>query len=141
MAFSVLVYKELNLVLTQYSGQLDVAQMAEALAATLAHPDYTPGMMELTDLSQLTAADLDFDRMLGHKSRMAAHYGGQAVATTHYVIAPTDLGFGITRMYQTLMQDEVPDLDLRVFRSESEALEAMGLVLPNLAALRGEDGA
>ena len=102
MVFCVSVYKDLDLVYTEYSGALDQAQISKALAATLEHPDYQPGMIELTDLSKVTEIDLDFNRMLNHRSRMASHYRGQPEHTEYYVVARTDLAYGMSRMYQTL---------------------------------------
>ena len=137
MAFFVSVHKDLNLVYTDYSGQLNRAQIAKALAATLEHPDYRPGMIELTDLTRLISVDMDFNHMLGHQSRMAAHYGGQQEITEHYVVAPTDLGFGMSRMYQTLAEEGVPNMNLHLFRSERDALQAMGRNETSIAELLG----
>ncbi len=134
MAFHVSVHQDLHLVFTEYSGRVDTDQMIGALQATLDDPDYVPGM---TDVSGVTAVDLDFQTMLAHRTRMAAHYGGQSEHTPHFVVASTDLGYGMARMYQTLSEDGVPHMTLNLFRSEPDALQAMGRTETSISDLLG----
>ena len=135
MAFSVSVHKELNLVFTEYRGHLDTPQLIEALACTLEHPDYRAGMVELTDLSGVTGMDLDYERVRTHVSRMANHYGHQQEQTEHYAIASADLAYGMTRIYQALSETNVPNMTLHVYRSEGDALRAMGRDEDSIAEL------
>ncbi|MEP2716580.1 hypothetical protein [Pseudophaeobacter sp.] len=137
MAFSVTVLKDLNLVVTQYSGVVDAAQMMAAQRATLEDADYQPGMVELTVVSELQETDMDFPQVLSHRARMAEYYGGKQEPTAHYIIAATDLGYGLARMYQTLVEEHIPNLHLSIYRSEGEALQAMGRAEANLAELLG----
>lgn len=110
----------------EYSGSLDNEQMIKAWAATLEHPDYRPGKVELTDVSGVTEMALDSKSMISLRSRMVTHYGGQSEHTRHYVVASTDLSFGMTRIYQTLSEVDVPNMTLHLYRSEREVLLAMG---------------
>ena len=138
MAFSVSVRKDLHLVFTRYSGFIDAAQLAQALNAATDHPDYVPGMTELTDLSGIERTDINFAKMIDHRTKMAQHYDPQPARTQHYLIAPTDLGYGMVRMYQTLAEDKINNMDLRLFRSEREALQDMGRTETSVAELLGQ---
>lgn len=138
MAFSVSVHKDIGLIFTQYSGCVDLIQLQQALSAALEHSDYRPGMVELTDVSSVTETDLDFAKMLVHKSRMAAYYGAQKETINHYIVASEDLGFGMARMYQSLAEDTVPNMNLHLFRTEQEALLAMGREETSIAELLGQ---
>lgn len=137
MAFSISVHKDLDLVFTRYRGFVDTQQLVEAQSAVRAHPDYTPSMTELTELSDVTDTDLDFKSILSHAWRMANHYNGTARRTHHYIVAATDLGFGMARMYEAVAETDLPNMTLLVFRSEREALQSMGREETSITALLG----
>ena len=94
-------------------------------------------MIKLTNLSGVTDITLDFGHVLRHQNRMAGHYDRQQVLTEQFIIAPTDLAYGMTRMYQSLAEGRIPLMRLHLFRSEAEALAAMGRKETSIAQLLG----
>ncbi len=138
MAFRVVVRKDLGLVFTEYRDVVDDSQLVMARDSTLEHPDFVAGMVELTDLSGLTGSNVDFDRMKSHRSRMAEYYD---VETDHHIVASSELGFGLVRIYLSLAEDGVPNVNLHLHRSEQEALNAMGRPESSIAELLGADAA
>ncbi|MBE1292974.1 MAG: hypothetical protein GJ677_10840 [Rhodobacteraceae bacterium] len=135
MGFEVIVSKELKLVYTKYFGFVERQEMEQALFATLEHPEYVPGMSELTDLSLVEGAELSLKTIDDHTSQVAAHYEMQAKFTAHYVFAPTDLGFELVQAHRKLSQQRIDNLTLYIFRSEAETLKAMGRSETSIAEL------
>jgi hypothetical protein len=135
MTFEILVNKHLNLVYTKYLGFVETNQMEQAMFKTLEHPDFSPGMLELTDLSEVEDTDLNLVSLNGHTSQMAAYYEMQAKQTTHYIFAPSDLGFQLAQEYRRMANSEIKNLELCVFRSETEVLKAIGVPANSIAEL------
>lgn len=135
MGFEVIVSKELKLVYTKYFGFVERQEMEQALFATLEHPEYSPGMSELTDLSMVEGAELSLETIEDHTSQVAAYYEMQAKLTAHYVFAPTDLGFELVQEHRKFALQSIDNLKLKVFRSEAETLKAMGRSETSIAEL------
>lgn len=119
------VHKELNLVYTKFWGFVETCELEQATFNTLEHPDFSPGMLELTDLSGVEGTDLDFESLGAETSRSIAYYEIIAEQTSHFVFAPTDLGFDLAQEHFRRVQIEVANLKVGLFRSESEMLRAM----------------
>ena len=77
----------------------------------------------LVDLRGVTRYDLDFDQMHRLTTQVAPFYSEQGLRKVIY--APDDIGYGMTRMFQSLADAQV-GLDIEIVRSEREALDAVG---------------
>jgi len=135
MGFEVNVSKELKLVYTKYFGFVKRQETEQALFATLEHPEYLPGMSELTDLSMVEGTELSSETIGDHTSQVAAYYEMQAKFTAHYVFAPTDLGFELAQAHRKLAQQSIDNLTLNIFRNEAETLKTMGRSEATIAEL------
>ncbi|TCL09066.1 hypothetical protein BXY66_1109 [Shimia isoporae] len=135
MGFEVTVSKELNLVYTKYSGFVKTRETEQAMFATVEHPDFLPGMSELTDLSEVEGTELVVESMDAHTSQLAVHYEMQAKLTTHYIYAPDDVGFGLAQAHREIAKGQIENLTVLIFRSEAEVLNAMGRNESSIAEL------
>ncbi len=120
-----LVHKELNLVYTKFWGFVDTRELEQATFNTLEHPDFAPGMLEVTDLSAVEGTDLDVESLDAQTLRSTAYYEINAEQTSHFIFAPTDLGFDLAQEHFRRVQIEVDNLKVGLFRSEGEMLKAM----------------
>lgn len=135
MSVQVLVHKELNLVYTKFWGFVAAHEIEKAMFDTLEHADYSPGMLELTDLSGVEGTDLDLESLETQTSRSAAYYEINAEQTSHFVFAPTDLSFDLAQEHFRRVQSEIDNLKVSLFRSEIETLRAMGSKAKSIAEL------
>ena len=106
------------------SGHLSLQDLQEALAAIVEHPDFTPGMPQLCDLSDVEDVDLtygDLKAVVEWAMGRAERLGRSKVA----LVASEPVVFGVSRMYGVLAQD-LPT-DIRVFRTREDALRWLGV--------------
>lgn len=85
----------------------------------------------ITDLSAVTDVALDFQQMTtlaGHADRAFANRD-TPMRSAYY--APSDLSFGMARMYETLASMR-PHLDVRVFRARQECADWAGMSIEEL---------
>ncbi len=127
MPYSVVVRSDLEIVCTKYWGRLDLEDLDRAREATLADSAYRQGMTELTDFSDVKEVEFGFSGLMRHRRRMVDYYSDVARPTVHHVIVPTDLSFGMARMYQTLAEQSLQGLTLILHDTERDALAALAL--------------
>lgn len=78
---------------------------------------HTPSPHRLLDLSGATGVDIDFAAVAAFASARNRDVLKNRVRVA--VCAPTDMHFGIARMFQTLVTN--PQIELKVFRTMKEA--------------------
>jgi hypothetical protein len=103
------------------SGRVTAEDVLGNMAEFSAHPSYRPGMPELVIIEKVEAIDLDFRTMLGVSSRMLTVYAQQAPVTQMAIFAPSDLCYGMARMFKAAA-DMGSAIDVGVFRDRYEAL-------------------
>lgn len=119
--------------IVRFDGVIDEDMLLDAFRALWTAPDYDPALPELDDLSGATAmpvSSLAIRRLAGMAVETHAGAPGSRVA----IFAPSDLAFGLSRMY-TVFTQELPD-QYRVFRGWDEACAWVGL--PRNGATLGE---
>ena len=90
-------------------GRIDGAALLALFRRYLAHPDSGPGQSSLIDLSGATRFDLDFRAINLLVTRMHRLFAPQGdTDLRHAIFAPTDIGYGIARMYQSIGADVLP---------------------------------
>jgi hypothetical protein len=112
---------EHRVVLTIIDGDATDADLTEHVRALHADPQFSPEMAELVDLSGVTQIYVTTAGI-----RTVAQSAVHARLARRAFIAPTDVLFGLSRMYQSFWNDGAPD-ELKVFRTRQPALEWVGL--------------
>jgi hypothetical protein len=109
-----LVCAPYRLVISTYYGELTVQELKSAGASLRSHPEFRPGFRQLIDLSHVVKLDLHFRDLyqLKHADDPFSNEGKRAV------FAPNDLSFGMSRMYQLILNTA----NFEVFRSLADAL-------------------
>jgi hypothetical protein len=112
---------QLPLVYTVFSGDVNNADFVEHLRSLRADPRFDSSMPELVDLRGVTAVSVT-SAMIPASARWPLHspYARRAV------VAPTDLLYGLARMYQSY-RDDTGQAQLQIFRTLPPALEWLGL--------------
>lgn len=124
MAIHYQIDKNLRAVFTAIQGVLEDEEPVRYLDALLRDPDYEVGLAVLVDASRLERLDLTTSgvrKLAEYTLGAEARLQGAKVA----IVAPTDVTFGVSRMYQTL-RSEAP-YEISVFRTREEALAWLGL--------------
>jgi hypothetical protein len=105
------------LVYTTFSGHVTDADLREHLVALLADERFYPMMPELVDLTDVTDVSVT-SAMVEASARWLLH----SPLARRAIVAPTDVLFGLSRMYQ-LYRDDLSGDTLKVFRTRERALE------------------
>ena len=103
-----------HLVITSCYGELAIREIQADAARLRDHPEFRPDFRQLIDLSHVVKLHLNFRELyqLKHACDPFSNLGKRAV------FAPSDLTFGMSRMYQSILNTS----HFEVFRSLSEAL-------------------
>ena len=110
-----------DLMLTVFRGELTDEDLRSHLSEVRANPRFHRLMRELIDLRDVT------DVLVSSKMMSAsAHWLLHAPEARRALVAPTDLLFGLARMYQTHLGD-IGAAQLGVFRELGPALQWIGV--------------
>jgi len=126
---------ELDLLLTRCRGAIRMDDFRQTLVRLKADAHYRPGRTELTDLTEARHVDANFGNLWSVLNAVNNQIPGQRVRTRTVLITPDEVMFGLGRMYQTLAQNS-GGIDVELYRSEGDALRALGLKVPSIRALR-----
>ncbi len=136
MGVSYRILPELNLVVVRYSGRLTTNDNIQSILKYVNDPEYDSGHNFLLDFSEGTEFDIDFPQMLGMVSRLRPIYSNRTGSSTTAIYAPSDVAFGIARMYENLRGAQSPNA-VGVFRKFDDARTFLGLDPVTLRALHG----
>lgn len=126
---------EIDLVCASWSGVIGLADFRENFLAYLSDAHYRPGRTELIDLSQVEDFDVDFKKVWAAMRMTNDQPSADRPQTRSVVIAPDDMVYGMARMYQTLAEN-AGSTRLEIFRTEADALAALGLPYQSVIDLR-----
>jgi hypothetical protein len=108
-----------NLIVHRIHGEFTTKLFRATLNEELNHPEFRPAMNGLWDLTHADASKVtadDIQAMVRHMRQNIQRRGsGYRVA----IVAPDDLAFGLSRMYET--QTANLDREIRVVRDEATA--------------------
>lgn len=100
-------------------GDLLFDDIRQAFTERTNHPDFKPGMSVLWDLSEGNASKLTSDDIRRIAARNKAQLKKSGVPYKAAFLAPRDIEFGLSRMYEMFIEDAM--VDNRVFRTLDEA--------------------
>ncbi len=105
------------------SGNLSNEDILESLMHFVSNPYYNPAYDELWDLTAVESTTVSQEglRRVADFERTERPLGG---ANRRAVVAPSDLLFGLARMYEMIAEDV--SIDIRVFRDTGPACRWLG---------------
>lgn len=106
-----------------FEGAISDADVINTFAAYWQSHDYDPSLNELYDLSPVTYEDVSTEGLRKIAGvNLDLNRDGPGVKVAMY--APTDVAFGLIRMYQVFVEGS--SSEMRVFRDRDEALQWLG---------------
>ncbi|MFV0358243.1 hypothetical protein [Tropicimonas sp.] len=133
MSHSYSIHPDLDLIVMRYSGHVTLNDLRDGFVASIGDPRYRPGMMELSDFSAADDTDVGFAGVMAIADKVRESYASSAGIVRIAHCAPSDIAYGMARMYQTIMSDE-ENVAIGLFRSLPEALEFLNLNTPEMIA-------
>ena len=113
-----------KVVYTTLKGELSEIELADYFMSLVSHPLFHPSFRVLVNTARIDSVAVTGEEIRAMSEAThdeAAKLGGARVA----IYAPSDVVYGMMRMYQTL-RDESP-YDIKVFRDLGEARRWLGL--------------
>lgn len=133
------VDKSLGVVFSIADGVLDIEDCIQLKEALRSDPDFQSSFDQFLDLTKIVDC-----RLTPGELNLLAAQPLFSKDSRRVFVAPNDLVYGLSRMYQAFMEDH--DSEIAVFRDRSEAMKWMGLeetdqdrwtTLPARSSVRG----
>jgi len=125
VAYSYRIDLELGVVQAELIGVLDDEAFIALFTEVLHHPDYRVGMKSLLDFRRVTQFDLTGQGIRTLAGMVVSRLNSHAVPWQTALVAPQDVAYGLSRMYQILREGSMSQVE--VFREFSEAWRWLGL--------------
>jgi hypothetical protein len=123
MPIEVSIDRKRDLVRRRISGEVSTDDMIRSFEETLRHPEYQPGMNELTDIRdhvhQTTGEDI---RKVADTLKERGGFTGNV---QHAIVVSRTVSYGLSRMLQMLM-DDTP-WEVAIFENPGEAERWLGV--------------
>jgi len=113
-----IIEKENGLIRTTASGRVSGAELVDYYRRLRGHPDFKRTLNEIFDASQVEAVDMTADDVR-RLSAVTEEYTSVGVPVKVAIVAPGDLEFGMSRMYEMLQVQSINTL--KVFRERAPA--------------------
>jgi hypothetical protein len=128
-----------DLVVCKWWGPISLSDFRVTFAKYLSDANYRPGRPELIDFTGVTSADVGFKSIWSALTTVNNQVPGKKVRTRTILIAPGDLVYGLSRMYQTLSQN-TDGIRVEVYRTQREGIAALDLPFETIDALLDAGG-
>lgn len=119
------LHPELQLLVTRFDGVVDDGIFVPLYRRIFADPRYVLGTNELADLRGVSRLDLSNVALDDVRVLTERVYSGSGLDFRTVIVAPADLSFGVSRMYE-MLSEEGPE-KVTVVRRIEEALGIFGL--------------
>jgi len=130
MAAEAHIFPDQNTVVSKFKGDLTDELLETYYGQLLSIPGGSTEFAEIVDLCEVTHVHVSESGL----ARVAVKIDQAYAAATHRlrcaVVAPTDLAFGLSRLYEGALSPDV--IDLQVFRAVTPALAWLGIDSPSL---------
>jgi hypothetical protein len=120
MPVEVAVDRNNKFVITTYSGEVSDADVARQISEILRHAPYGADYRAITDFTGVTQFNISADKI-----RSVADTESPLAGAKRVMVAPSDVAYGTSRMFQTLASDTRPNIV--VVRTLDEAYATLGI--------------
>lgn len=115
------IFGPLRLKYVTISGVTQLSELRSLAETYLEDPLFSPHHRQFIDLANLTDAKAGFSDVFTLRNFYLRAYGKKCTAVPVAIYAPTDMGYGLSRMFASLMVGQ--DLmRIKIFENFSEAL-------------------
>jgi len=114
------VDRDRKLVVTSYSGEVNDADVARQIAEIKCNAPYDAEYSAITDFTAVTQFNISLDQI-----RRVAETESPLSKSKRVMVAPSDVAYGTSRMFQTLASNTRPHIT--VVRALAEAYQVLGI--------------
>lgn len=107
-----------------FRGVVTDADLMQAYESLLGDPQYDPTLHDLVDMSGVERLEVSA-KAIRELVKRYARVDELGIRTRLAIVAPSDVAFGVARMYEMLRGDDVPE-EIHVFRAIAEAQAWLG---------------
>lgn len=129
---------EHKLVYFRFSGVITTPELVAAKQSVDESPLGPVGYNELADMRDATDFQVEFSTMMMMASNAARAAETRYDAPRLCILESSDLAFGVSRMFQSLIDAHNTDLSITIVSTEDEALAQFGLTGTSIKALLPE---
>ena len=108
------------------SGHTELSELRDLANRFFEDPQFSTKLRQLIDLSELTDAKARFIDVFSLRNFYLRKYGTPPSPVPVAIVAPTDLGYGISKMFATLMTGQQA-MSISIFRDHTAAFDALAL--------------
>lgn len=120
------IIHELNLKYVSVEGETNLSELRDLAREYIDDPMFSLKQRQLIDLSMLTDAKAKFLDVLTLRNFYLREYGQPDKPVPVAIYAPTDLGYGISRMFSSLMLGQKLML-IKIFERKIDALSWLNI--------------
>jgi hypothetical protein len=113
--------EELNLKYVTISGETSLSELRDLARQYIDDPGFSLGQRQFIDLSSLVNAKARFLDVMTLRNFYLREYGTPARPIPVSIFAPTDLGYGISKMFTSLMVGQKL-MKIKIFEHKTDAL-------------------
>ncbi len=121
MAVSYEIHESVGLVVSRHQGATEDDEMIVAYTALYADPAFDPAFSKLIDLREADSRSRSSQALRYLSEQTRSHYADTDAMSKVAIVAPDDLSFGLSRMYDSITDENAEDV--AVFRTSAEACE------------------
>lgn len=125
MAIRYQIDPEMGVIYVNLAGEVRDDEFSAAIDTALHDPEYHAGIDSLIDLRAVERFDVSSEAIRQAVTTMGRELNGFGHHWRAAIVAPSDLVYGLSRMYQILREGSMEDVG--VFRDDAAAREWLGL--------------
>jgi hypothetical protein len=113
------------------TGVVSFSELMNHMEEISQDPRYQAPMRKLVDYRDIKSIELSMDEseiFAKKKASLDSVFAGEKCA----VVSPSDIGFGMARIHDSLLDKENPNIDFVVFRKFEDALTWLGVKLEDI---------
>ena len=126
MTASYRIFPDLKIKYVQVSGYTDLRELKTLAKRFFEDPEFSPELRQIIDLSELTDASSRFIEVFTLRNFYLRNYGKLERPVSVFIIAPTELGESISKMFSFLMFGQRV-MDVQIYKAHQEIFEALSL--------------
>ncbi|SMX28181.1 hypothetical protein TRP8649_02296 [Pelagimonas phthalicica] len=119
------ILPEFGLTFVRYFGDVTVKENLDCFLGYIDDPQFDPNFHVLVDQESCTLSEATYSEMRRLAYCLLPYYKARGRASRTALYGPTDVQFGISRLYESVSETYV-DRDVGVFRTQEEALAYLG---------------
>lgn len=121
MTVEITNYPEVKLTLVEYSGRVTLSERLRSNRRFAHNGQNTAGYNFLVDFRDASSFEADFGKIISYYRQLAPIFARRNPQSQTAFFAPTDMSYGIGRMFQTVSNTEIQH-EIGVFRDPLECI-------------------